>query len=103
MHLAVKSIINECVCNSILGDVFGEDYSKSPSLSEWGLSTSLTITVPLAGEQVICDWPDTDENQIRHKFCSRHEGYGALCDCKTIHVLETIRIKTACRLSSTFH
>ena len=26
----------------------------------------------LASEQVVCDWPDTDDNQIRRKFCSRH-------------------------------
>lgn len=63
------------------GEVFGEDYSKSPSLAEWGTVTSLAVTVPLAGEQLVCDWPDTDENEIRRKFCSRHEGYGALCDC----------------------
>lgn len=75
-----------------LGDVFGEDYSKSPSLSEWGTMVSLAVTVPLAGEPLVCDWPDTDENQERRKFCSHHEGYGTLCDCKTIHVLETIRI-----------
>ena len=68
------------------GEVFGEDYSKSPSLAEWGMQTSLAITIPLAGEQLACDWPDTDENEIRRKFCSRHEGYGAMCDCKTISV-----------------
>ena len=68
-----------------LGEVFGEDYSKSPSLAEWGMQTSLALTIPLAGEQLACDWPDTDENQIRRKFCSHHEGYGALCDCKAMY------------------
>ena len=82
--------------------MFGEDYSKSPSLSEWGTQTSLAVTVPLAGEQVVCDWPDTDENQSRRKFCSRHEGYGALCDCKIVYcVLENIRSIDMYRLSST--
>ena len=77
------------VCSShtlSLGEVFGEDYSKSPSLTEWSMQTSLAVTVPLAGEQLPCEWPDMDENQIRRKFCSRHEGYGAMCDCKTISV-----------------
>ena len=28
-----------------------------------------------------CDWPETEENARRRSFCSRYEGYGALCHC----------------------
>ena len=30
---------------------------------------------------VECDWPNTSENHRRKEFCSRYEGYGALCHC----------------------
>jgi len=92
-----------CTCVFHLGEVFGEDYAKSPSLTEWGSVITLALTIPLASEQLICDWPDTEENQVRRKFCSRYEGYGGLCDCKTTCVLENIRITVMHRLSSASH
>ncbi|XP_065904729.1 protein O-linked-mannose beta-1,2-N-acetylglucosaminyltransferase 1-like isoform X2 [Dysidea avara] len=63
------------------GAVLGEDHSKSPGLSEWGEDTSLTITIPLDVIQPVCNWPNTNENKLRQKFCSQYEGYKELCDC----------------------
>ncbi|XP_065904612.1 protein O-linked-mannose beta-1,2-N-acetylglucosaminyltransferase 1-like [Dysidea avara] len=73
------------------GDTFGEDFAKSPNLQEWGQPTTLAVTIPLANEQLICDWPDSKDNIARRNFCSRYEGYGELCDCS--HPLP-ITIKT---------
>jgi len=74
-----------CLFVPYIGAVLGEDHSKSPGLSEWGEDTSITITIPLDVIQPICDWPNTNENKMRQKFCSQYEGYKELCDCKSCY------------------
>lgn len=40
------------------GQVFGEDYAKSPSLSQWGELVALSISVPLGSHPKICTCKD---------------------------------------------
>jgi len=73
-------------------------------LNEWGQPTTLAVTIPLANEQLSCDWPDTKDNIARRKFCSHYEGYGELCDCElratgtkmvdtlTMHVMKLVHL-----------
>lgn len=61
----------------------GETLSKSPSLSEWGLATSLHVEVPLVNQSMVeCDqWPKDEESRRRRSFCNQMEGYGSVCSC----------------------
>ena len=85
-----------------LGEVFGEDYSKSPSLAEWGMQTLLAITVPLAGEH----WLVIGLIQMKTKLVvnSAHI-MKDMEHCVMVRpcVYETIRITIICRFSSTSH
>lgn len=63
------------------GGAVGEDVGKSPDPQNWGADVRLTVTIAKPDSLVECDWPDTEENRRRVKFCSRYEGYGSLCHC----------------------
>ena len=63
------------------GDPVGEDVGKAQDLQNWGLPVELHVTLPLQDSLVECDWPMTTENKLRRAFCSKYEGYGALCHC----------------------
>ena len=63
------------------GGAVGEDLGKSPDPQNWGADVDLTVTVAKPDSLVECDWPQTAENQRRVTFCSKYEGYGALCHC----------------------
>ena len=63
------------------GAPVGEDVGRSHDLQSWGLPVELHVTVPLQDSLVECDWPKTKENELRREFCSKYEGYGALCHC----------------------
>ena len=63
------------------GAPVGEDVGRSHDLQSWGLPVEIHVTVPLQDSLVECDWPRTKENELRREFCSKYEGYGALCHC----------------------
>ncbi|XP_075912958.1 protein O-linked-mannose beta-1,2-N-acetylglucosaminyltransferase 1-like isoform X1 [Petromyzon marinus] len=65
------------------GESKGELISHSPSLTSWAdpvlLRTEITL-VPV--EEADCGWPPGPVSSRRHRFCSRHEGFGSLCACR---------------------
>ena len=63
------------------GDPVGEDVGRSHDTQSWGPPVELQVTLPLQDSLVECDWPRTAENELRRSFCSKYEGYGALCHC----------------------
>ena len=63
------------------GEVLGEDIGKSASIQEWGNPVRVKVSIPILDSIVECDWPQTNENKKRQKFCSKYEGYGSLCHC----------------------
>ena len=63
------------------GEPVAEDVGKAVDVQNWGLPVELHVTLPLSHSVVDCDWPDTPENRRRKAFCSKYEGYGALCHC----------------------
>ena len=63
------------------GEPLAEDVGKSADIQSWGPSVMVQVTVPIQDSVVECDWPATVENTRRRKFCSKYEGYGALCHC----------------------
>lgn len=63
------------------GEPVAEDVGKAVDVQSWGLPVELHVTLPLSHSLVDCDWPDTPENRRRKTFCSKYEGYGALCHC----------------------
>jgi beta-1,2-N-acetylglucosaminyltransferase len=63
------------------GGAVGEDIGKSPDPQTWGADVHLTVAVAKPESHLECDWPQTAENRRRIKFCSKYEGYGALCQC----------------------
>eukprot|EP00048_Salpingoeca_helianthica_P006909 m.104232 g.104232 ORF g.104232 m.104232 type:complete len:595 (+) comp14169_c0_seq1:151-1935(+) len=62
------------------GPVLAEARGRSPSLNEWGAEMAISSEIALTSVTA-CPWADTEEHQLRHRFCAKYEGYGALCRC----------------------
>ena len=56
-HLCAILLLIMCI-SIPTGQVFGEDYAKSPSLSQWGELVALSISVPLGSHPKICTCKD---------------------------------------------
>nr|XP_045616523.1 protein O-linked-mannose beta-1,2-N-acetylglucosaminyltransferase 1-like [Procambarus clarkii] len=48
---------------------------------EWGGPVFLRTDFDLEEEDGECGWPENERNDARRVFCSRYDGYGAICDC----------------------
>ena len=60
-----------------------EAHQKAPSFTGWGSAVVVQASVPLVENTNRCDWGDDDVARRRKRFCSKYEGYGSVCSCKS--------------------
>ncbi|XP_076800800.1 protein O-linked-mannose beta-1,2-N-acetylglucosaminyltransferase 1-like [Clavelina lepadiformis] len=66
------------------GNVKMEELKTSEDLKEWASPVQLKVTIESVSATEgfeTCNWPTNEENSRRKHFCSKYDGYGALCRC----------------------
>lgn len=64
-----------------------EAHQKAPSFAGWGSAVVVQASVPLVKDTNRCDWGVDDVAHRRRTFCSKYEGYGSVCSCKSLYIL----------------